>query len=81
MIALSKSSVEHWEDLRQNSINSRHKEEHQRSSTEDRQRSSAEDQFERHKKMVINRFQNMNITVSIGGMVLPLLKLICRRVW
>jgi hypothetical protein len=34
-----------------------------------------------HKEMVVNRFENMNVTVSIGGMLFHLLKLTYRRVW
>jgi hypothetical protein len=34
-----------------------------------------------HKEMVVNRFENMNVTVSISGVLLRLLKLTYRRVW
>lgn len=60
MIAVSKPSVEHWDDL----IRDQKKEE-----------------WVEHKKMVIDRLGNMNVTVSIGNMFLQLLKLICRLVW
>jgi hypothetical protein len=60
MIAVSKPSVEHWDDL----IRDQKKEE-----------------WVEHKKMVIDRLGNMNVTVSIGDMLLQLLKLICRLVW
>lgn len=60
MIAVSKPSVEHWDDL----IRDQKKEE-----------------WVEHKKMVIDRLGNMNVTVSIGDMFFPLLKLICRLVW
>lgn len=60
MIAVSKPSVEHWDDL----IRDQKKEE-----------------WVEHKKMVIDRLGNMNVTVSIGDMFLQSLKLICRLVW
>lgn len=58
MIAISRSSVEHWEELRQISIKSRQ-------NPEVHERSSTEEQWEKHKKMVIARFQNMNITAGL----------------
>lgn len=58
MIAISRSSVEHWEELRQISIESRQ-------NPEVHERSSTEEQWEKHKKMVIARFQNMNITAGL----------------
>ncbi|KAG1743832.1 hypothetical protein EDB19DRAFT_541989 [Suillus lakei] len=44
MIAVSKPSVEHWEELGQK---------------------SEEPKWDKHKKMVINRFQNMNVTAGL----------------
>ncbi|KAG1857002.1 hypothetical protein DFJ58DRAFT_727019 [Suillus subalutaceus] len=62
MIAISKSSVEHWEELRQISI--KNSEELERNSTEPK-RNSMDEKWEKHKKMLINRFENMNITAGL----------------
>jgi hypothetical protein len=51
MVAISKPSVEHWEELMQNSAKPKQK--------------MTEEQWEKHKKLVVNRFDNMNVTVSI----------------
>ncbi|KAG2036544.1 hypothetical protein BDR03DRAFT_444640 [Suillus americanus] len=63
MIAISQSSVEHWEVLRQNSLR-QNSEELERNSTEPK-RNLTEEKWEKHKKMVINRFENMNITAGL----------------
>ncbi|KAG1880861.1 hypothetical protein F4604DRAFT_489842 [Suillus subluteus] len=55
MIAISKSSVEHWEELRQISIKN----------SEELERNSMDEKWEKHKKMLINRFENMNITAGL----------------
>ncbi|KAG1869281.1 hypothetical protein C8R48DRAFT_114051 [Suillus tomentosus] len=44
IVAISKSSVEHWEELRTN---------------------PKDEKWESHKKMVLKRFENMNITVGL----------------
>jgi hypothetical protein len=59
MIAISKPSVEHWEEL-----SSLHETNSIPTSTEEKERKEKEEQWEKHKKLVINRFENMNITVS-----------------
>jgi hypothetical protein len=49
MIAVSKPSVEHWDDLIRN---------------------EKKEEWIEHKKMVIDRLGNMNVTVSIGNVFL-----------
>lgn len=44
MLAVSKSSVDHWEELRQG---------------------PTKDDWEKHKKMVLNRFENLNVTAGL----------------
>jgi uncharacterized protein YerC len=79
MIAISSSSVEHWEKLLENSKSRRDLEAHTGNSEAHIQKSI--EKWEKHKKMVLSRFENMNLIVSISGMLLQLLKPIYRRVW
>lgn len=100
MIAISKSSVKHWEELRKNSTKSKQdseelkknltelkqnleelrkrsegleqdSEELERNAkeleriSEELKRNSTEEKSEKHKKMLINRFENMNITAGL----------------
>jgi phage regulator Rha-like protein len=67
MIAISKPSVDHWEELRKmhatKSNQTATEEQREMHATKSNQ-TATEEQWEKHKKLVINRFSNMNVTVS-----------------
>jgi hypothetical protein len=72
MIAISSSSVEHWEKLLENSKSRRDLEAHTGNSEAHTGNSEAHiqksiEKWEKHKKMVLSRFENMNL---IAGLVL-----------
>ncbi|KAG2124835.1 hypothetical protein DEU56DRAFT_590883 [Suillus clintonianus] len=62
MIAISKPSVDHWEDLR---ILSKPPVDQCEDLREPSATNSTAEKFEKHKKMLINRFENMNITAGL----------------
>jgi hypothetical protein len=85
MVAISKTSVEHWKDLKgmsdQTSTQPNQNSAQPSQNSAQPNQKSTEENWEKHKKIVSARFGNMNLIVSIGGKLRQLLKPIYRRVW